>query len=143
MPMKWMLVIYHKGKRIEKLIDDPRPYLPQVKALRGKGAKVNLIPMKAPESRYYPPAEDDLSNLAEGMLWCPYCGDWRYFVVPPYRPQAEADSREWWLNLYATQGIRSCKWCTISTQDWYVKRANGLFGNMDGKRKRKSRKSRR
>jgi hypothetical protein len=49
-------------------------------------------------------------------LWCPYCGDWQRFkqgVILPISKQPSVYKR--------------CTGCTISTEDFHVKTANGLW----------------
>jgi hypothetical protein len=47
------------------------------------------------------------------LLWCPYCGNWRNFKL---------DSN---ANL-------ACRVCGISTNDFYVKKYNHLWGSLKG-----------
>jgi len=42
-----------------------------------------------------------------GMMWCPYCGEWRY-----------------WYKWY---DYRKCKVCGISDADFHVRKINRLF----------------
>lgn len=57
-----------------------------------------------------------------GMLWCPYCGEWRY-----------------WYKWY---DYKKCKVCGISDADFYVRKINHLFPsprpNGNGKKRRRS-----
>lgn len=142
--MKWKLILFDHGRRIEKKLEDPRPYIQRVKDLKSQGKKIHLVSCNVIDRFQYPPLDDDLHKLMEGKMWCPYCRDWRYFSVPDYKEGARVDTDAWYMNCFSTQLIRVCQWCRISELDFYVRRANDL-GDPETKRrgKRKSRRRRR
>lgn len=58
----------------------------------------------------------------KGKLWCCYCHDWKTFS----KPKASAYER--------------CETCKISTEDFWVKMHNGLWGMGEAKKKAKTTK---
>jgi hypothetical protein len=84
----------------------------------------------------HPPRDEIRQRRDEGYLWCPYCRSWRFFKLPQFYPHAEVGSEEWFLNSYRNQNIPVCAWCRTSVSDWFVLRANSLFGETETSRKR-------
>lgn len=132
------LIIFKDGKRIDKRIHVTRmrEAVATVKNLKEKGYKAHLA--YGTDARMYPSGDIE-GPRGEGMWWCPYCGSWRWFKIPKANNHAELNSREWFLNSLRSQEIKVCAWCEISEMDWYVKRANGLFGLDTKHRRRRSR----
>lgn len=62
--------------------------------------KYSTAPFKEP---------DHSKKKRKAAIWCPYCGEWR---------------------MYKTNhlGLKACPECTISTNDFWVKTANKLWG---------------
>ena len=140
MKVRWAIILFHKGKRIERDVDEPLAAAATVKALnRKKGVKAHLVCFNRP---IWPPEDDDMSAAGQGMTWCPYCRRWRWYSVPPYREKAEFMSPEWFMNTFHGQEIRVCQWCWVSEGDWYVKAMNGLFDREKGRRRRRKRRKR-
>lgn len=150
-PPKYIrLVVFHKGKRVEKRLRLSKTTVAALKEkaadLKEKGIKCRIIALTTP--RLFPRGDiDEARGL--GKLWCPYCGDWSYFRVPkPHRgaepPDIEAGeeiSREFFLTSCWRQGIKVCAWCEISEMDWYVRKVNGTFEQgSSGKRRRRGRR---
>lgn len=106
-----------------------------MKEQKSKGAKIHLAYRL--ETSLFPPPNtvDDKRN--EGMLWCPYCRAWRWFTVPGFHSKAEVNEEDWFMNSFHRQGIRVCRWCHISEMDFYVCKANGIFGEVNGAKRRK------
>lgn len=136
------MVVFRDGHRIEKLV---APHLiheanDKVKGLRAKGVKAHLV-LRTDKGSLPPPGE--IREMREaGMLWCPYCRAWRWFVVPKFTPRAEVLSDNWYINSLHRQGIKACKWCHISVLDWWVCKANGIFHERTGQRRRRKRRTR-
>jgi len=146
---KWArVIVYHKGKRVVKRVhrDNLANAVAQVKTLKAKGVKCHLV-WRTPSSMF-PPAKQVTHMRAEGYMWCPYCRTWRFFSVPRYRATTEImDSNGYltealFLNAAANQDLRVCQWCHISENDWYVRRANGTFGETSSRRRARRRRRR-
>lgn len=133
------VIVFKNGKRIDKVI--PRYKLKdasvRVKDLQGQGVKAHLVYRTTMGS--LPPTDEIEANLTQDRWWCPYCRTWRYFVVPQFHEFTEVGTELWFMNSAHRQGLRCCKWCHISEADWWVKRANGLWGQA----KKRTRKKRR
>jgi hypothetical protein len=61
---------------------------------------------------------DKSKKKRKGQLWCPYCGEWRYFKL--FRPLIH------FKPLRST--YRRCVGCNISEEDFWVKTVNKLWG---------------
>jgi hypothetical protein len=145
----WRLVIFHKGKRTEKRLRRTRENTERIKAkaveLELRGIKHHIVGLT--DSRMYP--RGDIAEMRHmGKMWCPYCGDWRWFKVPKLQHAPTPDdpaeiTREMFLNSCWRQGIKVCAWCEITEGDWYVCKANGTFGEVKAtKRRRRGRRTR-
>ena len=134
------LVVFHKGKRIEKRVH--RKSLPKLVSmyqdLKSQGVKCHIVGMT--ENRLFPPVRSIRENLEEGRLWCPYCGAWRYFNVPRAYLHAEFGSREWYMNVYRNNETRCCAWCDMPIKDYYICRVNGIYEEVWGAARRRRRK---
>lgn len=62
---------------------------------------------------------DDSKPKKDGQLFCPYCGEWRTFKVLPPLPL---------FIIEIKSDYDRCEGCTISTEDYYVKTVNKLWG---------------
>lgn len=65
------------------------------------------------------PVMDESKPRMAGQLWCPYEGKFSFFEI-----------KEQW-------SLPRCEGCNISTEDFYVKTANHLWGDVLGKRDKK------
>lgn len=107
--MGWGICVKAKTKDILCYEDK----LPEAKALRDKikkkypSVKVYLFS----RCKAYAPPEDFIRRPYSDHLWCPYCNKMRFF------------SRDYNLD------VKRCEICTISTNDFYVKRYNGIFAD--------------
>lgn len=136
----WKLVIFHKGKRIEKSVADKQALVAAYRKLQGQGVKVHIVS----KHRGYWPKTDDEGPSNPDMTWCPYCRKWRYFSIPevkegPFEPHSEE-----WLDSLHRRVLNSslipwCQWCHISFMDFDVRRMNDMVGWAP----RKSRRARR
>jgi hypothetical protein len=138
--MRVRLVVYHRGRRIEKRYEEHTEAATMAKKLRRKGVKFALVTARVAPSRRFPPDGDDLSaRRAEGMLWCPYCGAWRWFKVPKFTPGAEVWTEAWFMNSFHRQEIKVCGWCRISEYEFEIRMVNGTFSEQRKRRRRKRR----
>lgn len=135
----WRLVVYKDGKRIEKKVERTPEQTEKLKAiardLRSKGIRCHIVGRTS--TSMYPPPRTIKEMRAEGKLWCPYCREWRFFKIPPFKGHAEIGTTDWFMNSYYRQGIKACAWCRISEMDWYVGKANGSFEESRSARRRK------
>lgn len=65
------------------------------------------------------PVADDSKPKKRGQLWCPYEGKWSFFKAKPVGNEG--------------LGYPRCEGCNISTEDYYVKSANHLWGDISVK----------
>ena len=146
----WRLVVFHKGKRQERKLRRTHSNTERIKAkalaLKEQGIKCHIVGMT--DSRMYPRG-DIREERALGKMWCPYCGDWRWFRTPKQMKEVPNTdpgviTREMFLNSCWRQGIKVCAWCEITEGDWFVCKANGTFGEVHAtRRSRKGRRTRR
>jgi hypothetical protein len=138
------IIVFKDGKRIAKRVHRTKmkEATQRVLALREKGIKAHIAYLT--ESRKFPPPRTVKPMREEGKYWCPYCGAWRWFSIPAYKsgPVAIMDgdgllTDQFYMNSCALQQIHLCQWCTASISDFYVIKANGLWG--EGLKKRKVR----
>lgn len=149
--LTWTLIVFYNGKKRKHYrVADPKKSSKLATVLTKRGHKAHLICSNHILDGYeYPPAKHSVDLWEAGMLWCPYCRRWRWFAVPRSFKDHSLfeDSPQGMMNTWNHLGIKCCTWCLISVEDWYVKRANGLFGQEQRKpkrsRKRKSRFARR
>jgi hypothetical protein len=138
--VKARLIVYKDSRRIEKGYTDHTAAVSVARTLRKKGLRAAIVTSRVIDRFLYPPEDDDLSARDEGMLWCPYCRDWRWFKVPRFTRDADLRSAEWFLNSYHRQDIRCCAWCHITELDFYVRKANDTWGEQRRRRRRKRRR---
>lgn len=138
--MKARLILFKDGRRLEKRYEDHRDAVTIVRTLRKKGVKATVATCLVVNARKYPPADDDLHARDEGMLWCPYCGAWRWFKVPKFTPHTKVMTAPWIMNSMHRQDIRVCAWCQISLHDFWVRKANGITAETAGTRRRKKKR---
>lgn len=138
-PARWRIVIFAHGKRLEKITDDTEGALQLVAKLNKKdGIKAHVV---SRHKVFWPPDDDNWFLADEGMVWCPYCRRWRWFAIPR---EVEDATTIWDIgqNVLHSQGIRCCQWCGISVQDWDVCSINDLWGENEGRRKRRRKRIR-
>lgn len=141
------VVIFHKGKRIAKRVhrDNLAEAAARVKKLREQGFRAHLV--FRTDSGTFPPPRTIEPMRDLGKWWCPYCRAWRFFSVPRYKAsnQPISDgygpiSDRFYMNSCAMQQIRLCQWCLISENDFYVRKANGTWGEINTTRRRRRKK---
>lgn len=123
---RFKLVLFLDGKRVEKPVTDPAKGIAAYRQLQERGVKCKFVGRT--DNSLYPPPRTVKEMRAHGKLWCPYCRDWTWFKYPRWVPNAEVGSVDWMRNAQLEQNIKTCAWCQISEQDWYVKKANDLWG---------------
>lgn len=122
---RWKLIIFHKGKRVVKLVSDPRKAQAKVKELAERDIKAHVVCRRFP--KFPPKGQPEHPD----QLWCPYCRRWRYFAVPKHP------------GVHRDLGIACCKWCLVSENDGYVKGYNGTWNGRVKRSRGKSKKLRR
>jgi hypothetical protein len=144
MARTYRLIVFNKGKRIEKRV--PLQRLPELKELvrklRAHGVKccVALSNITPGAAYLFPPPDEIQERREEGKLWCPYCRDWRWFRIPKAYPNAEIMTREWFLNVSRNNETSICAWCEMPITDFYVGRANGIWAEVRTGTRRRRRK---
>ena len=128
---RWKLVYFlknEKGKLIrkEKLVWDPKSegVKKVLHVFEVRGIKAHLVCRRLPQ---FPPKGE---REDEDQLWCCYCRRWRFFAVPKKKC------------VQRTIGLRLCKWCGISEEEFYIVKYNNLWNRAPRKRKSKGRKKR-
>ena len=86
------------------------------KSLKSQGLKPNVIST----SHAFAPTVEQEKNRRPGMIWCPYCIRWRNFKLMALKK-----------STYTTDAFMRCPVCTISTNDFFVKKYNGFLEHMD------------
>ena len=138
---RFKLVIFHGGKRIEKLVVSKQT-LETYHELRRRGVKIAVV---SRVQGYWPKNRDPGPEVA-GQLWCPYCRTWRWFDIPDSRdPSKYPPMSEGWMDALHRNVLNStetpwCKWCHISLADFAVKQMNDMWGWAP--RKRRARRTR-
>lgn len=96
--------------------DKPSEAVQFAKKLKRSGLKPNVISA----NHAFRPTEKQEINRRQGMIWCPYCVKWRTFKLFALKKPT-----------YKTEAFMRCPVCTISTNDFYVKKYNGFLEHMD------------
>ncbi len=142
------IIAFRDGHRIDRRV--PTEQLEQAKVavrkLRAEGHKATIV--RCLVNRFskdlFPPDDEIEERRLHGYLWCPYCRTWRYFKVPRLHTyNGGFGSREAFLNSAHNQGVPICAWCEISVYDYHVGIVNGIFAEIRGSRRRRTRRKRR
>lgn len=115
---KWkVLWVNLEGKkRFRKFEGDkPSEAVQFAKSLKQQGLKPNVISA----SHAFPPTKEQEINRRPGLIWCPYCLRWRKFKLFAIK-----------RSTYRTEAFMRCPVCTISTNDFFVKKYNGFLEHM-------------
>jgi len=86
------------------------------KSLKKQGLKPNIIS----SNKAWPPTKEQEQNRRSGDIWCPYCIKWRRFKLFALKKK-----------LYTSEAFLRCPICTISTNDFYVRKYNGMIEHMN------------
>jgi hypothetical protein len=101
------------GKTFRKFPgSSPKDAVEFAKELKRQGMKPNVV---CANKAWRPTTEQELKRRP-GMIWCPYCVKWRNFKLFRVRKKS-----------YTTEAFMRCPVCTISTNDFYVKKFNGFL----------------
>jgi hypothetical protein len=107
----WKVYWWAEGKKKFRRFPGPKPTeaIAYAKELKKAGTEVAIVSsskaFRVPEAKKY--------SREPGMLWCPYCIDWRWFKIMAIR-------REHYTSAEALR----CPVCHISTDDYYVRKFN-------------------
>jgi len=115
---KWKVIWKtDEGKKTFRTFKGSKPSeaVQYAKSLKHKG----LHPVVISSNHAYAPTQKQEINRRQGMIWCPYCIKWRSFQLYSIRRAT-----------YVTAPVMRCPVCTISTNDFYVKKYNGLLEHM-------------
>lgn len=106
------------GKKTFRKFDGPKPSeaVQFAKQLKRQGLAPNVISV----NHAYPPTQQQEEKRRTGQIWCPYCLRWRSFKLYAIRRKT-----------YVTDAQMRCPVCTISTNDFYVKKFNGFLEHME------------
>jgi hypothetical protein len=85
------------------------------KSLKQQGLSPNVICA----NKAWPITQKQELKRRPGMVWCPYCVKWRNFKLFAIRRKT-----------YVTDALMRCPVCTVSTNDFYVKKFNGFLEHM-------------
>lgn len=104
-----VIPLKHKKKlkvrlKVSEELDSSKVISDIMVRLKDKGLKVYLIHALAKD----PPK--DSKPPRKNMLWCPYCREWRKFILSQYSPDRKV-----------------CEICDISTRDFYIRKFNNLW----------------
>lgn len=98
--------------RIKKRITELKEAIQYAKGLK----KLGLKPSVVSANKAYPPTKEQQLKRKPGQMWCPYCINWRKFRL--YRIKTPN---------YVTEAKMRCPICTISTDDYFVRKYNGFI----------------
>ena len=112
----WKLLIKKDGKRFFMRKEDVKDAVATAKELRAQGAEVEVVSA----IHGFKPTRKAGPRPSSKHYWCPYCVKWRVFKYM----------------AVTVAGVRGpedmhCPICLISDHDYYVRRYNGLFGDVD------------
>lgn len=107
-----------EGKKSFRRFEGAKPSeaVQYAKELKRQGLKPNVISA----NHAYPPTKEQEEKRRPGQLWCPYCIKWRNFKLMALKRAT-----------YITDAFMRCPICTISTNDFYVKKYNNFLDHMD------------
>jgi len=116
---KWKVLWKNKeGKKTFRMFPGPKPTEAVIYARQLK--RDGLAPNVISAGHAYPPTKEQEEKRRPGMMWCPYCIKWRTFkLLAIKRP------------TYTSEAFMRCPVCTISTNEFYVKKYNGFLDHMD------------
>ena len=114
----WKVIWSEEGKKKLKRFTGDRPSeaVQFAKSLKQQGLKPNVVSANYP----YRPTKEQEEKRRPGRIWCPYCIKWREFKLFALRKAT-----------YTTEAMMRCPVCTISTNDFYVKKFNDFLEHMD------------
>ncbi|HET7713633.1 MAG TPA: hypothetical protein VFK94_04895 [Patescibacteria group bacterium] len=81
--------------------------------------KQGLSPNVFSSNHAFPPTKDQEEKRRPGMMWCPYCIKWRNFKMMAIK-----------RSTYTSEAFMRCPICTISVNDYYVRKYNGFLEHM-------------
>ena len=107
-----------EGKIIKKrfLGDSPKEAVEFAKGLK----KQELQPNVYCANHAFRPTTEQEAKRRPGMLWCPYCIKWRNFKMLAIKHAT-----------YTSEPFMRCPVCTISVNDFFVKKFNDFLEHMD------------
>lgn len=107
----WKVYWWEDGRKKFKRFDGPKPTLAveRAKELKREGKEVAVV--SSSKAFSIPPSK--VYDREPGMLWCPYCVAFRRFKI--YALKREH---------YVAEAKLRCPVCSISTDDYYVKKHN-------------------
>lgn len=113
MPNSWKVIWWKDDKKYFKNFDGEKPSasgaLSFAKRLQGQGIKPHLV---SRQHGFAPPLAKRRAPEA-GMLWCPFCLKWRHFKYFAIKVDGLRGPAVW-----------RCPICTISINDYYVRKYN-------------------
>lgn len=95
--------------------ESPKVAIDFIRELKKQGLKPNIIS----SNKAWPPTKEQEINRKSGDLWCPYCIKWRRFKLFALRKK-----------FYTTEAFLRCPICTISVNDFWVRKYNGMIEHM-------------
>jgi hypothetical protein len=111
MDNSWKVFWWEEGRKKFRRFNQHKPTeaVAFAKDLKKKGIEVAVVSgrkaYRIPESKKF--------NREPGMLWCPYCVEWRRFKEFALKKEN-----------YVTGADFRCPVCTISTADYFVRKYN-------------------
>jgi hypothetical protein len=113
MENSWLVIWYNDGKKFRKVFPGQLPSVSGAadfyKKLQARGlTDVHIVS----RVRAFPPLK--IKTAPEpGMIWCPYCLKWRFFIERAIRTEGVVGPSLW-----------RCPVCTISIKDTWVRKFN-------------------
>lgn len=112
--MKWRTA---EGKLTKKRFEgkSPAEAVQYAKDLKKQGLEPNIYCA----NHAFRPTQEQEQKRRPGMVWCPYCIKWRDFKLISIR-----------RSTYTSEAFMRCPVCTISTNDFYVKKYNDFLEHL-------------
>lgn len=102
-------------KTFKRFPDDLKTAIIFAKSLKRQGLKPNVVS----SNKAWPPTKEQELKRRPGDMWCPYCIKWRHFKLFAVKKSG-----------YTSEAFMRCPVCTISTNDHWVKRYNGMIEHL-------------
>lgn len=112
--VKWRTA---EGKLTKRRFEgrSPSEAVQYAKGLKKQGLQPNIY---CANHAFRPTKEQELKRRP-GMVWCPYCIKWRDFKLLAIK-----------RSTYTSEAFMRCPVCTVSTNDFFVKKYNDFLEHL-------------
>lgn len=114
MSQAWKVLWKKDTGKTFRRFEDPKPT--EAIAFAKKLKREGFEPVVISANKAYPPTKKQEEKRRAGDMWCPYCIRWRSFKLYALKRKN-----------YTTDAFLRCPVCTISTNDFFVRKYNGMI----------------